>query len=78
VLDKFFAHPDLPERLLAEQTKTYFYTLLWLGWHAMVNGDVPTAVSTLQQSRELAPMLYNLTPEHTVVEWLFHFVNWER
>jgi glycosyltransferase involved in cell wall biosynthesis len=78
VLDKFFAHPDLPERLRCEQTKTYFYTLLWLGWHAMVNGGVPTAVSTLQQSRELAPMLYNLTPEHTVVEWLFHFVNWER
>ncbi len=78
VLDKFFAHPDLPERLRGEQTKTYFYTLLWLGWHAATNGDSATAVFTLQQSLALAPKLYNLTPEHTVVEWLFHFVNWER
>lgn len=78
VLEKFFDYPDLPERLRTEQTKTYFYTLLWLGWHAVVNGDRQTAVSVLQQNLTLAPQLYNLAPAHTVVEWLFHFVNWER
>lgn len=78
VLDKFFRHPDLPEGLRHEQTRTYFYTLLWLGWHAAINGDEVTAVATLQQTMELGPQLYNLAPEHTVVEWLFHFVNWER
>ncbi len=78
VLDKFFGHPDLPERLRSEQTKTYFYTLLWLGWHAMRNGDAVTAVSTLKQNLELGYKLHNLATEHTVVEWLFHFAEWQQ
>lgn len=78
VLDKFFAHPDLPASLRRDRQRTYFYTLLWLAWHAMASGDESTAVSTLQQNLSIAPELYNLTTEHTVVEWVFHFVNWER
>jgi glycosyltransferase involved in cell wall biosynthesis len=78
VLAKLFAHPGLPERLRGDRTRSYFYTLLWLGWHAAIHGDEATAVATLTQNLELAPDLYNLPPEHTVVEWLFHFVNWER
>jgi glycosyltransferase involved in cell wall biosynthesis len=78
VLDKFFAHPDLPERLRSQQENTYFYTLLWLGWYAASHGDVKTAVATLQQSLALAPKLNNLAPAYTVVEWLVHFTNWER
>lgn len=78
VLDKLFARPDLPDRLREGRVKTYFYTLLWLGWHAAVNGDETTAVTTLSQNFTLAPPLYGLPPENTVVEWLFHFVNWER
>lgn len=78
VLDKLFARPDLPERLRGEQGRTYFYTLLWLGWHAVVNGDEATAVATLAQTMQQAPKLYGLPPENTVVEWLFHFGNWDR
>lgn len=78
VLDKLFAHPDLPERLRGERVRTYFYTLLWLGWHAAANGDAATAVATLSQTKPLASQLYGLPPENTVVEWLFHFVNWEQ
>ncbi len=78
VLDKFFARPDLPERLHQEKAKTYFYTLLWLGWHAAVHGDEITAVSSLQHSLEIGPTLYNLAPIYTVAEWLFHFTDWER
>jgi glycosyltransferase involved in cell wall biosynthesis len=78
VLDKFFTQPSLPERLQTKQNATYFYTLIWLGWHAASSGDVPTAVSTLQQSLSLAPKLNKPGPENTVVEWLFHFVTWAR
>ena len=78
LLDKFFSHPDLPDALRADQQKTYFYTLLWLSWHASVNGDEATAVSSLSQNLALAPQLYQLPPQHTVVEWLFHFINWDR
>ena len=78
LLDKFFARADLPEALRADRQKTYFYTLLWLSWHAVANGDEATAVSTLGQNLALAPQLYHLSAEHTVVEWLFHFINWDR
>ena len=78
LLDKFFNRPDLPESVRADQAKTYFYSLLWLSWHAAKNGDEATAVSSLTQSMTLAAKLYSLPAEHTVVEWLYHFVNWNR
>lgn len=76
LLDKFFARPDLPEAVRADEQRTIFYSLLWLGWYAAMNEDEATAVSTLNQSMSVAPQLYNLSVEHTVVEWLFHFVRW--
>ncbi|WP_420627695.1 glycosyltransferase family 2 protein [Candidatus Leptofilum sp.] len=77
VLQNFFATPNLPNHLRQQKSNTYFYTLLWLGWHAAVHGDVATAVSTLQQSHTFAQKRANLAIVHTVVEWLFHFVQWE-
>ncbi|WP_420643244.1 glycosyltransferase [Candidatus Leptofilum sp.] len=77
VLENFFATPNLPNHLRQQKSNTYFYTLLWLGWHAAINGDAETAVSTLQQSITFAQKRADLAIEHTVVEWLFHFVQWE-
>lgn len=75
VLDKFFAYPDIPERLRADKTRTYFALHLWLAWRAALLEDRETAVSLLQNSIPLSQE--NKTSlEQTVVEWLFHFVNW--
>jgi glycosyltransferase involved in cell wall biosynthesis len=75
LLDKFFARPDIPLELRTDQNKTYFHTTLWLGWYAFINDDEETAVSCLRQNLTVAPTNNKI---HTVVEWLYHFINWDR
>lgn len=76
VLQKFFATPNLPPHFHQQKNNTYFYTLVWLGWHAANNGDGQTAVSALQQSLEYAQKRAALPIEYTIVEWLVHFAQW--
>ncbi|MCP4362631.1 MAG: glycosyltransferase, partial [Chloroflexi bacterium] len=78
VLDKFFSRPDLPTEIQETETKTYYYSTLWLAWHLHVNGESEAAVPYLQQNMALAAQIKHLPAENIVVEWLLHFSNWDR
>jgi glycosyltransferase involved in cell wall biosynthesis len=77
VLDKFFQHPALPPSFHGRAAETRYFTLLWLAWYAVDNGDRETAVSSLQECWQIAAQSHPFSPQIALVEWIIHFSRWQ-
>lgn len=69
VLDKFFAQPDIPERILRLENSVRFHTLVWSAWRMYSMGQTDHIVDCLRRSLEYTPY----TLEQTVVTWAQQF-----
>jgi hypothetical protein len=72
VLDKFFAHPRLPEELRSRESISRFFALTWLGWHAFENGHLSDVSDFLQKAWQISPY----SPARTVWTWARQFMTW--
>ncbi len=64
-LDKFFAHPDVPERLRTAEATVRYYTWRWLAWHLYQAGQLSEMDHSLNQAFTHTPF----SPLHTVMDW---------
>lgn len=69
VLDKLFAHPALPGRLAASESKVRYYNLRWLAVHQYSVGLLTPMLAPLTEAARYSP----LSMLETVVDWAFAF-----
>ncbi len=69
VLDKLFAHPDLPGRLIVSESKVRYYNLRWLAVHQYGAGLVEPMLAPLIEAARYSPH----APLEMVIDWAFAF-----
>lgn len=69
VLDKFFAHQDLPPSIRAMESSVRYHTLVWLAWYHYDKGLYTDMADFLNRSWEYTPY-YAM---ETIADWVEHF-----
>lgn len=57
VLDKFFAHQNLPEHIRETESQTRYHTLVWLAWYQYRANNLELMSELLQKSLDISPYL---------------------
>lgn len=72
VLDKFFAHPNIPTAVVERENQTRYYSFIWLAWHLYRSGFQSDMESYLRQS-----LAYSRDSViRIVLDWTNLFVKW--
>ncbi|MDC0840477.1 glycosyltransferase [Limnospira maxima] len=66
VLDKFFAHQDLPQSIRAIESSVRYHTLVWLAWYHYDKGLYADMADFLNRSWEYTPY-YRM---ETIADWV--------
>lgn len=69
VLDKFFAHKDLPEPIQQIESQVCYHTLVWLAWYQYDQGFYGEMAQVLKGSLEYSPY-YKV---ETISDWVERF-----
>ncbi len=69
VLDKFFAHRDLPEQIRGMEHRVRYHTLVWLAWYHYDRGLYGEMARFLDGSLEYTPY-YKV---ETISDWVEQF-----
>ncbi len=72
VLDKFYAHPNVPPALRRREREIRYYSRLWAAWHAQRYGLAHEAASRLREAAQLSER----DARTTALEWVVHFERW--
>ena len=69
IIDDFFTHPDLPEKLRYLENSVRYSTLVWSAWYLYRAGNLKEMAATLQQSQQYQ----FLAPIELLVNWMDSF-----
>jgi len=71
VLDKFFAHGDLPKPIQNMESQVRYHTLVWIAWYQYEQGFYDEMARFLNRSLEYSPY-YKM---ETISDWVEQFKN---
>ncbi len=67
-VDKFFAHPDVPEKIQLVEPAVRYYTLRWLAWHLYESEQLANMMRPLSESVPYSPFSHR-HPLAMVLDW---------